>query len=90
MTDAELETRAKKRVEARVGFVIHAAIYIIANTGFVAIWALSGTGYPWFVWPMLGWGIGIVSHGLTLAFGPDSERGQRAIERELHRLRTQH
>jgi hypothetical protein len=90
MTDAELEAKAKKRVEARLGFLIHAAMYVIASTGFVVIWALSGATYPWFVWPILGWGIGIAGHGLTLAFGPDSERGLRAVEREVHRLRHQH
>ncbi len=28
----------------------------------VAIWALTGMGYFWPVWPMLGWGIGVLSH----------------------------
>jgi hypothetical protein len=90
MTDEELETKAKKRVEARMGFLIHAAIYVIASTGFIVTWALSTTTYPWFLWPVLGWGIGIVSHGLTVVFGPDSERGERAIEREVARLRAHH
>jgi Domain of unknown function (DUF1707)/2TM domain len=26
------------------------------------IWLLTGAGYPWPVWPMLGWGIGIAGH----------------------------
>ena len=26
----------------------------------VAIWALTGAGYPWFVWPALGWGLAFV------------------------------
>jgi hypothetical protein len=29
----------------------------------VAIWALTGMGAFWPIWPALGWGIGIVSHG---------------------------
>ena len=90
MTEEELRTIAKKRVEARMGFAIHAAIYVVANLGFVAIWAATGAGYPWFVWPMLGWGIGIVSHGLSLVYGPESARGLRAIDRELRRLQSQH
>ena len=28
----------------------------------VAIWALTGAGYFWPIWPMLGWGIGVASH----------------------------
>jgi hypothetical protein len=36
----------------------------------VAIWALTGAGYPWPVWPALGWGIGLVPH----AFGAHRPR----------------
>ena len=28
----------------------------------VVIWALTGAGYFWPIWPMLGWGIGVLSH----------------------------
>jgi hypothetical protein len=24
------------------------------------IWLLTGAGYPWPIWPMLGWGVGVV------------------------------
>jgi Domain of unknown function (DUF1707)/2TM domain len=26
------------------------------------IWLLSGAGYPWPIWPTLGWGIGVAGH----------------------------
>jgi hypothetical protein len=26
------------------------------------IWLVTGAGYPWPVWPMLGWGVGVASH----------------------------
>jgi Domain of unknown function (DUF1707)/2TM domain len=26
------------------------------------IWLVTGAGYPWPVWPMLGWGIGVIGH----------------------------
>jgi hypothetical protein len=26
------------------------------------IWLVTGAGYPWPIWPMLGWGIGIAGH----------------------------
>jgi hypothetical protein len=25
------------------------------------VWLVTGAGYPWPIWPMLGWGIGVVS-----------------------------
>jgi Domain of unknown function (DUF1707)/2TM domain len=26
------------------------------------VWLVTGAGYPWPVWPMLGWGIGVAGH----------------------------
>ena len=56
------------------------------NLALFAIWRVTGHGYPWFLWPLFGWGIGIVAHALSLAFGPGSESERRAIDRELERL----
>ena len=83
----ELEEVARKRVQARMGFVVHLTMYLVMNAGFVAIWYLSGHGYPWFMWPMLGWGIGILAHAIGLVVGPGSVAERRAIDRELRRLR---
>jgi len=41
----------------------HAASYVAVNTALLATWAATGFGYPWFIWPLLGWGIGLASHG---------------------------
>ena len=40
----------------------HVNSYLFVMAGLVALWALSGFGYFWPIWPMLGWGIGVVSH----------------------------
>lgn len=86
--EQDLETIAKRRVQARMGFAIHALIYVAMNSGLALIWYVTGGGYPWFVWPVVCWGIGIVAHALALAIGPDSPGEQRAIEREVRRLRA--
>jgi len=57
---------------ALAGFVLHLVMYLAMNVGLFGIWHLSGSGYPWFVWPMLAWGIAIVVHGLSLVIGPGS------------------
>ena len=31
----------------------------------VAIWALTGAGYFWPIWPMLGWGLAVAAHALA-------------------------
>jgi Domain of unknown function (DUF1707)/2TM domain len=34
------------------------------------IWLVTGAGYPWPVWPMLGWGIGVVGQRRPCAARP--------------------
>ena len=85
--DNDLENVARKRVQARSSLVVHASMYAVMNLGFVVIWLLTGHGYPWFLWPTLGWGIGLLAHAITLAIGPGSEAERRAIEKEVHRQR---
>jgi hypothetical protein len=41
---------------------IHATAYVSASLAMIAIWAATGAGYFWPVWPMMGWGIGLFSH----------------------------
>jgi hypothetical protein len=57
--------RAKRRVEAERGFYIHALIYMVVNAGLFLINMVSGGGV-WFYWPLIGWGIGLAAHGLSV------------------------
>src|SRR6202161_3234194 len=67
---AEAATRQRRRERSaqgrRKGFRIHATVFIGVQIVIVAVWALQwhtgGTGYPWFVYPLLGWGAGLAAH----------------------------
>lgn len=37
--------------------------FVAVNLVLVAVWALSGGGYFWPIWPILGWGLGLVKGG---------------------------
>jgi hypothetical protein len=37
--------------------------YVATMLLLVAVWALTGAGYFWPIWPMLGWGIGVLADG---------------------------
>ncbi len=50
---------------ARRAFAEHLRVYLMVMVLLVAIWALTGMGYFWPVWPALGWGIGIACHGMS-------------------------
>jgi class 3 adenylate cyclase len=53
----------------RQSFKIHLTVYLLVNLFLIGIWAASGGGYFWPVWPILGWGIGVALHGAPLLAG---------------------
>ena len=89
MSEEELYKEAKKRVEEKKGFFSHLAVYVLVNILLVIIWAFSaGGGYPWFIWPMGGWGIGLVFHFLgVFVFSQKTDWEKRQIEKEMEKLK---
>ncbi|WP_343549632.1 2TM domain-containing protein [Ralstonia sp.] len=85
-SDAALLRRARHRAGVRLGFQIHLLSFLAINAG-LAVIALS-RGQFWFVWPLLGWGLGLAAHGLSLAWSQGNGY-QRMVEQELARLREQ-
>ncbi|MEX0702101.1 MAG: 2TM domain-containing protein [Planctomycetales bacterium] len=85
MQDQQAYHDARRKVEARMGFYIHLAVYVVVNAVLVAV-DLSKPGSTWFYWPLLGWGIGIAFHAAKV-FWP--QRGgsftERWIERETEK-----
>jgi hypothetical protein len=57
-TDKQLHEIARKRVD----FKTHIVVYVVINAALWIIWFVTGRGYPWPVWPMVGWGIGVLFH----------------------------
>ena len=88
MSEEEIYRLARKRVEEKKGFYIHFAVYIAVNIMLVIIWVATGAGFPWFVFPLGGWGIGILFHFLgVFVFSKQTGWERRAIEKEAERLR---
>jgi hypothetical protein len=84
-SDEELMRLARKRAEERFGFYIHFTIYVIVNLFLVAAWWFTGDGFPWFVFVLGFWGIGLVAHGASVFMG--SGMTKRITEREYQRLK---
>jgi hypothetical protein len=85
--EEDLRQRATRRVDARRGFFAHATVYVAVNALLVLINLTTSPEYHWFVWPLFGWGIGLVIHGL-MVFGLLAGDRDRAIEAEMQRLRA--
>jgi hypothetical protein len=90
MSEEEIYQRARKRVEEKKGFFSHLAVYIVVNAILVLIWAFTGRGdgYPWFVWPMGGWGIGLIFHFLgVFLFSKETGWERNEVETEAEKIR---
>ncbi len=88
MSEEDLYRLASKNVEEKKGFFIHLAVYIIVNIMLLIIWAVTGAGFPWFVFPLGGWGIGILFHFLgVFVFSRQTNWEKSEIEREVRRLK---
>ena len=73
LTD-DLPRATRARREQSRDFAEHLRTYLSVMTLLVVIWALTGMGYFWPIWPMVGWGIGIVSHANALRRPPARRR----------------
>jgi len=80
---------AKHRVLMKKIFLLHALVYAFVNALLLIIDVLTGGGL-WFYWAALGWGIGLVAHGVL--FWSMSSKGflspeweEKMIARELQR-----
>ena len=71
--------RPRRRDRSRRALGDHVRTFVVVQTLLIAIWALSGFGYSWVVWPLLGWGIGLVAHaGCARRRGGGSGTGRLA------------
>jgi len=80
-TDAELEPLVADlpapRRAPRPRDRSHERAYVATMLLLVAIWALTGAGYFWPIWPMLGWGIGVLADTGGRLRGPCRRRSSK-------------
>jgi 2TM domain len=81
----DIEREARRRAGAKLGWYIHACVYIAVNLLLIAISSMSGR--PWAIFPALGWGLGLAIHG-AVVFLVTGGAGlhRRLIEREREQL----
>ena len=88
LQDPALEQLARKRASAKLGWYIHASVYVAVNLLLAALAAMSGR--HWAVFPAVGWGIGLAVHGV-MVFLVTGGAGlhERLVQRERSRLTSQ-
>jgi hypothetical protein len=82
--DGVLREQALARIKKKRDFSAHLLAYVVVNAFLVVIWAVSGAGFFWPIFPILGWGIGILFHGWDVY---QKEPTETEIQKEMDRLR---
>ncbi len=82
MVDDERMRRARRTAEARYGFLWHLPIYLIVNAFLVLLWLVGGRGFPWPLFSIVFWGIGLVAHYMAAYH----MSGDNWIERETQKI----
>ena len=74
----------RELAKAKVEFRIHLFIFIAVMSLLALIDLFTSPGVTWFIWPLMGWGIGVLVHGLKVHYlsGKPTLK-ERMIEREL-------
>jgi hypothetical protein len=90
LSPEEIETLARKRAGAKLGWYIHATVYVLVN---LFIFSISKYGFghrPWSVFPLLGWGVGLALHGISVfILGAGAGLRERMVQKERERLQSQ-
>ena len=90
MKNQEAYTNAKRKIEARMSFFTHLAVYLVVMTLLIILNVTVNGDYFWAKWPMIGWGSGVIVHGLrTFVFDSKSSLKERLIEKEMQKIDAQ-
>ena len=85
-TEDRIERQARRRAGAKMGWYIHAGVYLAVNLMLATLSAMSDRS--WAIYPALGWGLGLAIHGIVvfLVTGGGGVH-ERLLEAERRKLR---
>ncbi len=84
----DLEKLARRRAGMRMGWLIHATVFVAVNLLLAVLSASSGRS--WAIYPFFGWGLGLAIHGAVVFLGAGGfGLKQKMVQRERERLIAQ-
>ncbi|NJM42861.1 MAG: 2TM domain-containing protein [Brachymonas sp.] len=87
LSPAEIERLARRRAGAKLGWFIHAAVFVCVNALLIVLSMLSGKA--WAIFPLAGWGLGLAIHGAAVWLAsPGGTLHERLLQNERARLQT--
>ena len=90
LSSEELERLAHKRAGAKLGWYVHATVYVLVNLFLFATAYFGLRSRPWSPYATLGWGLGLALHGVSVfVMGKGSGLRDRLVARERERLKRE-
>ena len=90
MTPDDIEQLARKRAGAKLGWYAHATVFTLVN---LMVFGMSRSGFgdrPWSVYPLLGWGLGLALHGVSVfVLGTGGGLRERMVHKEREKLQRE-
>ena len=84
----DIDRMARKRVSRKMGWYVHAFVFLAVNIGLATLAAVSGR--HWVVFPTFSWGLALFIHGMMVfLFMPGNGLCERMIQRERDHLNAQ-
>lgn len=74
--------KSKNLIQFKLSFGIHAVVYVMVSIMLILINLADNPSDLWFIWPVVGWGIGVVAHGGAFYLVDYIAKA----EREMHEL----
>ncbi len=85
LSPADIERLARRRAGAKLGWLIHAAVFVSVNALLMTISLANGK--PWAIFPLAGWALGLAIHGAAVWLGsPGSALHEHLLQNERKAL----
>jgi hypothetical protein len=87
----DIDRLARRRAGAKLGWYIHAAVYVLVNLSIFGMSHYAFGSRPWSVFPVLGWGLGLALHGISVfVLGQGSGLREYLVRKEREKLEREH
>jgi fatty acid desaturase len=90
----EFREKAEQRVDELLEFRNHVLIYLAVNALLFSIWLVvalvvgGAAWFPWFLFPLLGWGIGVFMQAMDV-YAFSGHRREKAVAKELEKMKKE-
>jgi len=84
----EIYRHARRRARMKLAFWVHATVYVMVMLLLAVINLLASPGTWWVIWPLFGWGLGLLLHWIfgVRFVGMYRSLEEREIAREMEDL----